>query len=411
VIPVAVTLLVVWQRGWSLGQIVRHALASWLAVLSYVPLRLAFLGGSHLGGFISTPWEGLSKAGLALAWYVRHLLLPYPLSPFHPFPTKVTESWQIILGISTPLAILALFLFVLRRRETLFWLSWVFLPLVPALFHFFFVQQIASEIVVAERYAYISAAGFCSVLGLVIDGVSRKHPSQRTRRHRFWTTILALTFIGGVLLSNYGHSYATEKSIFEHALKTNPNNAFVLNGVGQRLLKEGKTVKALEYFSRAVEIQPNGAGFHINKGIALYRLETTLAAQQEFKTAIALNADIALAHTMLGDIYRDLGDVHRARESYERSAQLDPSNAVMFQNLGVARLLTGDREGAIDAWGRSLELDPASCDTHFNLGTALVDPNQQMSARTHLLQFLDCAGEDRGPQILTARQHLDTLQH
>jgi Flp pilus assembly protein TadD len=410
VVPLLVTLLVIWARGWQPRAVIRHAGPAWCAILLYLPLRWAFLGGSHLGGFVSNPWEGLTKAGLALAWYMRHLLMPYPLSPFHPFPNQIGGFWLPALGLSVLLAVVGCFLVALRRREWLFWLSWLLLPLLPALFHFFFVQEIASGIVVAERYAYISAAAFCSILALSIDWGSKRFADERKPLQRFWLITVALAAIGGVLLGNYGKSYATEEVVFEHAIKINPNNPFVLNGVGRSLLTKGRSAEALEYFSRAAELQPNNNGWHINKGITLYRLGRLGAALDALQTAIALEAGVALAHTTLGDVYRDLGDIPNARRSYERSAVLVPSSATVWQNLGTARALSGDREGAIAAWTRSLELEPGSCDTHFNLGTALVKEKQRLPAREQLLQFVECAGGDRAPQIQEARRLLGMLE-
>jgi hypothetical protein len=57
-----------------------------------------------------------------------------------------------------------------------------------------------------------------------------------------------------------------------------------------------------------------------------------------------------------------------------------------------------------------LELEAGSCDTHFNLGTALVKENQQLRARDHLLQFVECAGGERAPQIQEARRLLGVLE-
>jgi tetratricopeptide (TPR) repeat protein len=165
----------------------------------------------------------------------------------------------------------------------------------------------------------------------------------------------------------------------------------------------------LEYFSRAAELQPNNSGWHINRGIALYRLGSLQAARDALETAVALEDGVALAHTTLGDVYRDLGVIPSARQSYERSAELDPSSAIVWRNLGTARAFSGDREGAIAAWIRSLELEPGSCDTHFNLGTALVKEKQQLPARDQLLQFVECAGDDRAPQIQDARRLLKML--
>jgi Flp pilus assembly protein TadD len=411
VVPLLVTLLVIWKSGWRPAIVVRHAGPAWCAALLYLPIRWAYLGESHLGGFVSNPWVGLSEAGLALAWYLRHLLVPYPLSPFHPFPSQMVGFWLPALGILTLLAVACCFLVALRRREWLFWLSWLLLPLFPALFHFFFVQQIASGIVVAERYAYISAAAFCSILGIFIDRISKRVRSDGAALKSFWLVVLALAGIGGVLLANYGGTYATEEAIFEHAIETNPNNPFVLNGVGQTLLKKGNSSEALGYFSRAAELQPNNNGWHINRGIALYRLGQLDAAKDALRTAISLDAGVALAHTVLGDIYRDLGTIPSARQSYERSAELDSSSATVWRNLGAARALSGDRDGAIAAWFRSLELEPNSCDTHFNLGTALAQENQQRPARKHLIQFVECAGDDRAPQIQQARRLLGTLEN
>ena len=411
VIPLLVTLLVIWSCGWRPKIVVRHAGPAWFAAILYLPIRWAFLGESHLGGFVSSPWEGLSKAGLALAWYLRHLLVPYPLSPFHPFPDQIVGIWLPALGILTWLIVVGCFLVALRRREWLFWLAWLLLPLFPALFHFFFIQQIASGIVVAERYAYISAAAFCSILGISIDWVSKRFASDRMALQIFWLSVLALTGIGGALLGGYGRTYATEELIFEHAIKINSNNSFVVNGVGQSYLKKGNSTEALKYFSRAAELQPNNSGWHINKGIALHRLGRLGAARDTLQTAISLEAGIALAHATLADIYRDLGDIPSARQSYERSAELDPRSAIVWRNLGAARALSNDREGAIAAWFRSLEIEPDFCDTHFNLGTALVKENQQRPARDQLLQFVECAGDDRAPQTREARRLLGLLEN
>jgi tetratricopeptide (TPR) repeat protein len=410
VVPLLVSLLVIWRCGWRPRAVIRHAGPAWCAIILYLPLRWMFLGGSHLGGFTSSPWEGLTKAGLALAWYIRHLLVPYPLSPCHSFPNQIAGFWLPAFGISVLLAVGGCFFVALRRREWLFWLSWLLCPLFPTLFHFFFVQQITSGLVVAERYAYISATAFCSILALSIDRGSERFAGERKAHQTFWLITVALAATGGVLLGGYGKTYATDRVLFEHAVKINPNNPFVLNGVGQSLLKIGNSAKALEYFSRAVELQPNYNGWHINKGITLYRLGRLGAARDALQTAIALEADVAMAHTTLGDIYRDLGDIPSARQSYERSAELDPSSAIVWQNLGTARALSDNREGAIAAWTRSLELVPNSCDTHFNLGTALVNENHQRLARDHLLQFVECAGDDRASQIQEARRLLGVLE-
>jgi protein O-GlcNAc transferase len=128
------------------------------------------------------------------------------------------------------------------------------------------------------------------------------------------------------------------------------------------------------------------------------------------RTAIALEGGVALAHTALGDVYRDLGDIPEARQSYERSAELDPSSASVWRNLGTARAFSGDGEGAIAAWIRSLELEPDFCDTHFNLGTTLAKEQKQRPARDHLFQFVECANDDRAPQIREARRLLETLK-
>lgn len=406
VVPVLVTLLVVWQRAHVPASIWRCAGPSWLALASYASFRLAFLRGSHLGELVAAPWEALAKAGLALAWYVRHLLLPYPLSPFHPFPDRLSLPGQYILGLATLLALGALLLFALRRRRFLFWLSWSIFPLVPALFHFFFSRQIASGIVVAERYAYVSAAAVCVLVLLLLDRVPGERASRRTRRHVFWAGTGALAVSGAVLLSGYGQVYASEKEVFEHGFRVNPENPFVLNGIGQTLLKEHRPAEALPYLTRAVEIRPNGAGWRVNRGIALYRLGRVAEARLELEAAVALDPEIATAHALLGDVHRDLGDLEGARAAYERSATLDPGNAAVLQNLGAARLLLGDLEGAVSAWSRSLECDPEACDTRFNLGTALWRLGRVDEARPHLEAFVECAGEDRRPQLAEVRRLL-----
>jgi hypothetical protein len=82
-----------------------------------------------------------------------------------------------------------------------------------------------------------------------------------------------------------------------------------------------------------------------------------------------------------------------------------------IDHSGGMALVPGDPEGAIAAWIRSLELDPNSCDTHFNLGTALVKEKRQRPARVHLLQFVECAGDNRTPQINEAKELLGLLEY
>jgi tetratricopeptide (TPR) repeat protein len=181
---------------------------------------------------------------------------------------------------------------------------------------------------------------------------------------------------------------ATDINAVPFAEITDANEALA---VGNKLLDDNETEKAIDAFLRAVELNPNLAEAYFKLGIAYSLLETEednaeledanaepaeetndqkaaksnseiafKKAVDAYKSLIEQNPDDHLSHYNLGRAYNKLNRDEEAARSLRQAVKLNPEDTEYQTELGAILIKLADYREAIPPLKKALEIDPSN---------------------------------------------------
>lgn len=148
--------------------------------------------------------------------------------------------------------------------------------------------------------------------------------------------------------------------LLEKALKSVPNNAFVLNGLGSAYGSQGKFDLAIKTLLKAIEANPKSSGAYTNLGVAFLKKGDTSKAEQSFKKAVEMNKTDPMAWFNLGSFYSERGKIKEAEPALEKAVKLMPKLLEARWNLGGVYYNSGQRSKAIEQLRKIIEIAPDS---------------------------------------------------
>jgi len=92
----------------------------------------------------------------------------------------------------------------------------------------------------------------------------------------------------GVIYLEAGESYTDAEEAFRQALKTDPQNGYLLNNLGLVLYHQDKYADAIRQFEQAVRLDELNAARHANLGMAYLAMRQYAKAESSFKKALKL---------------------------------------------------------------------------------------------------------------------------
>ena len=135
-----------------------------------------------------------------------------------------------------------------------------------------------------------------------------------------WT----LLYSRGIALERAKRWDRAEKD-FEHALRLNPDQPYVLNYLGYSWVDQGINLqRARKMIERAVEQRPDDGYIVDSLGWVLYRFEDFENAVLHLERAVELRPQDPTINDHLGDAYWRVGRRHEARFQWKRALTLDP---------------------------------------------------------------------------------------
>jgi tetratricopeptide (TPR) repeat protein len=206
---------------------------------------------------------------------------------------------------------------------------------------------------------------------------------------------------------------------YQEALKTAPNFAEALNGLGSVLFRQGKRAEAVTKFQAAIAADPGMKLAYFNLGYAARKNGDFAIAAQAYETYVKLDPTDADGHFGLAESYRSQGKVEPAVHAYETYVSLEtrpseqrwvekakeyiaqlkaqsptPSASPASGLTGAAaggtaadHILEGDKAlrggnaaAAAQAYQSALLLDPTSVEALFKQGNALAKTGDYRSA-------------------------------
>jgi tetratricopeptide (TPR) repeat protein len=145
-------------------------------------------------------------------------------------------------------------------------------------------------------------------------------------------------------------------NILQEKLARYPDNAYLLNEVGNQLLLRGRRKDAENRFQRAVKIDPQFAAAWNNLGVVRMTLDRKTEAATAYKHAIKIQPNYALAWYNLGVVLDRQNHYEESLKAYETAFVLDPGllevkkNPQVVTNKRVAAVMSQtyiDRGGTV----------------------------------------------------------------
>jgi Flp pilus assembly protein TadD len=422
----AIGMVLLYERTFVRGSFREALRQSWPL---YIGLALGFvpvvainyhgprtpLAGFHLGVPAYVWW--LTQTEVVLM-YLKLAVWPWPLVIHYEVPYLRTIGDALPWLAPVSLLIMATLVLVWRRTSLGYVLAWFFAVLSPTL-----LIPLPGE-TVAERRMYVplmAMAAWVVVAGYTaIERVLRWNTKGVGSLWRNWSTskhesipakdsrplsagvatvaAVALTVILGAVSVRRVAAYKDELTIWEDAVRYQPNDPLVQVNLGTSLGKAGRTQESKEHFEKALELDPKHSHAHYNLartlaeegqydeaishyeaavrtemgfadaeynfGLALASVGRTSEAIEHFQKAIASRPDFAAAHNNLGVTLAGLGRIAEAIPHLEQTVKLEP-DPESCGNLAFAYALAGRRAEAIAAGEKAIELARQRGKTRF----------------------------------------------
>jgi len=424
-LPVILVAFLLWKKGRILRQEALGLIPFFLVGLGLGVVTLWFQVHRAIGiGETPPPANALttlSRALMALLFYIYKFLVPIGLMPIYPrWPLGPERIWDLITGATFLLLFAWSCLWLPSRpapgeplspcrRNLLFGFAALLATLAPVLgFAPMSYLRVSS---VADHFAYLA---LLPLIGLVMAGageVARRWPIPRNagfalvfalagllaiQSHRYarifrdeevlWRFNVAKNPTSAIAADNLAITLASLGRLpealvwFEKSAQLNPEFAQGQNDLGMALVQNGRPAEALAAFERAVRTKPNFALACDNLGLALARAGRFAEARDRLQQALTIQPDFADARTHLGVVLADQGLWADAIAQYRLALQSDPENASAYSNLGSALISAGRPAEAAIALGQALRLQPDFPEAHNNMGNALLALGQQQRA-------------------------------
>ena len=294
-------------------------------VLEKIPYFALALGGAVLAQLASNQVpakrtlaqhglvERAAQAAYGLVFYLWKTVVPVRLSPVYlleqtlrPAAPRYLASAAIVVGV-TAAAVL------LRRRAPWATVAWVCYALVlaPVLG---FVQT--GPQIAADRYSYLACLPWAV---LAAAGLERLRAAPAAPA--FAAATLAVL---GVLTFRQTRVWHDSRTLWEHALRVDPNDY-------------------IAYLNRGTVRQADG---------------DLVGAFADFTEAVRINPDYYLAWYSRGTERLARGDDAGAITDYTEALRINPHYIEAYNNRGLARQRTGDLQGAVADLSEALRRSP-----------------------------------------------------
>ncbi len=220
--------------------------------------------GTNVNAFTGNDFSLVQRLALAshsYLFYIGHVLFPYSLSAFYPYP----DSFQSAYFLFIPLAIFILLFAIYQFRKN----SLVIFSILFFTTTIFFLLQIfpIGDAMMADRYTYVPSIGLFIIMVLIIDKLSKKYKNLKLP-----LTIISLIYFVFLAQSTFARCYIWKDGItlWSDVIKKYPNTSIAYTNRGANYYDRGNSVAALADFTKAVEIDSMNSFARYNAGLIYY---------------------------------------------------------------------------------------------------------------------------------------------
>jgi tetratricopeptide (TPR) repeat protein len=306
--------------------------------------------------------QRINNAIFSYAMYLKKLFWPTDLSI--PYLYLNIPIWHLFLS--------AIFLIIITILVCKYFKKYPYLPvgwfwylgtLIPVLG----IVQIG-EHTMADRYAYVPFIGLFVIIAWGAEQISSK--KIYLKKPFIFASVLIIVFLSAATY-NQIKLWANTATLFEDALKKDPNNYVAYSVIGREMLNNGENEKALYCYGMAIKLSPGFYGAYINEGIVLMAMGKRYDALKFFKKAMRLDKFSANAYYDIGLFYIADNKLDESIPYFIKAVEIKPDYKEAYNDLGVVLVKKGRIQEGILQFQKALHINPYYKDSQKNLQIAL----------------------------------------
>ena len=306
--------------------------------------------------------QRISNAIFSYAMYLKKLFWPMDLSISYLYLN--IPVWHIFLS--------AVFLIIITILVCKYFKKYPYLPvgwfwylvtLIPVIGIF----QIG-EHTMADRYAYVTFIGLFIIIAWGAEQIFSKNVLLK-KLFIFATVSIIILLV--VATYNQIKLWTNTRTLFEDALKKDPNNYVAYAIIGQEMANNGENEKALYCYDMALKLNPRFYAAYNNKGLVLLRMGKRSEALKIFENALQLDKFAAGAYYNIGLFYLEDNNLNKSIAYSLKAIEIKPDYTEAYNHLGVALVKKGKIQEGILQFEKALHINPYYKNAQINLRIAL----------------------------------------
>lgn len=131
-------------------------------------------------------------------------------------------------------------------------------------------------------------------------------------------------------------------------------------GVAEAMEREGRYTSAVEVYTQALKTHPQNSYILAHRAVARSEAGEYVQALIDFDAALSLKPDAPVTLMFRAETKSKLGDLDGALEDYHASAQLNPDDERPWEEIGLIHEFRRNREKAEEAYLQVLKLSPCN---------------------------------------------------
>jgi tetratricopeptide (TPR) repeat protein len=207
----------------------------------------------------------------------------------------------------------------------------------------------------ADRYTYVPLIGIFIMIAWQIPQMSQ---SWKYKTIALAVGAVVTLSVLSVLTSFQIRHWENSITLFEHALKSTPENLVAHNSLGISLADKGNLNDAIVHYREAIRIYPGFCDPYYNLGFVSYKQGNIQEAIFHFQDGIACNPNSEDSYNFLAIFYFELKQIDNAITYYKKALNIRPDYVEAMTNLGIALELTGKSYESLVLFEEAKRLDP-----------------------------------------------------
>jgi len=304
--------------------------------------------------------ERIMNALVSYIHYIIKMIWPLNLAVYYPHPMDELPAWQVIGAAILLIGMTAAAILTFKRLPFIavgwFWYLGTLFPVIG-------IIQVGTQ-AMADRYAYIPFVGLYIIIAW---GALHLVPEWQWRKYLFSSAFIIVAVALMVISSKQIGYWKDPVTLYKHALKVTPKNAFMNFCLGGIFNKSRLPGEALQYFTQAVNDLPGEALRYFTQAVSDFPL-------------------YADAYDGAGQVSIQLGNYQDAIGYLNKALDINPSHIGALQHMTHALQMTGRTQEADAYYLKALATDPENPQLQYEYGMFLATQSDFGKAAEHLLR-------------------------